>query len=103
MQKNKTERQSRETRQTRKKEILQMVRNINPISRYLMRIGTIIILLLYIKALAAAVSAGFLCDYYEGMFLCCELLFCAKECVGAVYIPALLFELIRILDMRDKQ
>lgn len=84
-------------------ELLRLHRRLNPISRYLMRIGTVIVLLLYIKAGVTALGAGFVQDYYEGMFLCGELLYCAKECVGAIYIPALLFELMRLLVQKDER
>ena len=73
--------------------VRELIADMNIYSKWIIRIGSILVAAVYTAALLVRVAAGRYIDYYYAVNLCAELLYCGKECVGAVYVPALLLEL----------
>lgn len=84
-------------------EVRDMLRQVNPYSRWIVRIGSLIVFTVYTAALLVRVCAGRYIDYYTAVNLCGELLACGKECVGAVYVPAMLLEIFDIAGGKQKK
>lgn len=80
----------------------EMAGNLNPVSRWTVRIGSVLIALVYLGALIAVIGAGRWMDYDAAMFLRDDFLYCGKECIGAVYIPALLVEMVDIATGKQR-
>lgn len=76
---------------------------LNPVTRWSIRIGSVIVFLVYLAALCMAILAGWKLNYEWAMHLCEELLYCGKECIGAVYIPAMLFEILDLATGKNLQ
>lgn len=85
------------------KEIKKAVKSINPFSKYLMIYGGILVICLYIGALIFFCFKGAIAGYYEDDEMCYQLLGCAKDCLGASFVPALLFEIIHIAENTNKK
>ena len=68
----------------------------NKMSRVIIKGGAALIALVYISALTAYLAAGRYMDYYTAIKLSEDLLVCGKECMGAVFVPALLLEILMI-------
>lgn len=87
-------------------ELPELADKINPYSKWIIRLGSVLIFAVYLAAFVLALCAGWKTDYDTAMCLCEELLECGKECVGAVYIPAFLLEIFMLLggkaDRREK-
>lgn len=83
--------------------ISELVEKMNPISRWTIRIGSIIIALVYICAIAVLLMSGKYIDSGVASNLCDNILYCAKECIGAVYIPAFIIEILDILDGKQRK
>ena len=85
------------------KEIKKAVKSINPFSKYMMIYGGILVICLYIGALILFCFKGSIAGYYEDLDMCYQLLSCAKDCLGASFVPALLLEIIHIAEGTDKK
>ncbi len=85
------------------KEIKKAVKSINPFSKCLIIYGGILVISLYIGALIFFCFKGSIAGYYEDIDMCNQLLNCAKDCLGASFVPALLFEIIHIAENTDKK
>ncbi len=84
-------------------EIKKAAKLINPFSKYLMIYGGIVVLSLYLSALIFFCFKGRIAGYYESVEMCSQLLECAKDCLGASFVPAMLFEIMHIADNTDKK
>ncbi len=78
------------------KEFLQCIKNINKISRIYIKIGNVIVFTLFILAVFCSLSMGRFGNYDYFLCLKGDLLFCFKEMLGAVYVPALFLEILCI-------
>lgn len=77
--------------------------SMNKLSKYYIKFGSIIVFSLYLSALFCFIFAGKIGNYDYLMFTCNELLVCGKEMIGAVYVPALLVEIIVIAEKMQFQ
>ena len=75
------------------KEFVQCFKNINKISKVYIKIGNVIVFTLLVLLLFCSFSMGRY-DYF--LYLKNDLLFCFKEMLGAVYVPALFIEILSI-------
>ncbi|MEG1835956.1 MAG: hypothetical protein RRZ68_05670 [Oscillospiraceae bacterium] len=76
------------------KELHSNFKNINNFSRLLMKYGGILVISLYAAAFTCFLVAGSISDYSHFMRLCFEFLECGKECMGAVFVPAFLIQIV---------
>ena len=70
----------------------------NKMSRVAIKGGAAFVALIYIAALALRLAAGRYMDYYTAIKLCGDLLTCGKECLGAIFIPALILEILMLAN-----
>ncbi len=77
-------------------------RDMNKISKYYIKYGNIIVFTAYVLALFCTVSMGRMGDFDRLLYLRGELLMLGKEMAGAVYIPAIMLEILNIAKKCDK-
>lgn len=78
-------------------------RDMNKISKYYIKYGNIIVLTAYAAALFCTAFMGRIGDFDRLLYLRGELLILGKEMVGAVYVPAMLLEILNIAKKCDKK
>lgn len=79
-------------------ELLQCVKNINKISKAYIKIGNVIVFTLLILVFFCTFSMGRIGNYDYLLVMKNELLLCLKEMLGAVYVPALLVEIVVLAE-----
>lgn len=82
--------------------IVEIADNMNPVSRWIIRIGSVIIILVYISAIIVLLLPSKYIDTDYASAVCTDILYCGKECIGAVYIPAFIIELLDIADGKKR-
>lgn len=85
------------------KKIKKFYKNMNKISKIAIKYGTVLIFSLYALAAFCFLKKGLYFDYYVALQLTEELLYCASECIGAVYVTAIIMEIVYIASGESKQ
>ena len=80
-----------------KNQTISAFKNMNKLSKFSIKYGSILILAVYIAAFLVCISAGKQIGYYTAMRWLDDLLLLGKELLGAVFVTSLLIEIAEIL------
>ncbi|MBE6828454.1 MAG: hypothetical protein E7514_07615 [Ruminococcaceae bacterium] len=81
--------------------IIQCVRGMNKISRYYIRFGGMVVWLSLVAALFCHFSLGRLGNFDTMLYYRREFFILFRDMAGAVYVPGLLVEIARLLNLRN--
>lgn len=76
------------------KEFLKHLRNINKLSKYYIKAGSIAVFTIFVLIAFCSICMGRIGNYDNLLFLRNELMLLFKEMLGAIYVPALIVEII---------
>lgn len=69
-------------------------KNMNTVSKYIIRYGTVLIATLAVSAVFFYIRSVFSSDPYNDIMMYTDLLYSMKECMGAVYILPMISEIL---------
>ena len=81
---------------TMTKDLKIIFKNMNTVSKYIIRYGTVLVATLAVSAVFFFVRSVFSSDPYNDIMMYTDLLYSMKECMGAVYILPMLSEILHL-------